>query len=83
MPGSGGARRASQRGAPRGGQEGEERGYLYEPVYGFGVETSYYDLETEQSVWRIVTQTRDVEHTDAARDIAGKIAAQMSAAGLK
>jgi len=47
------------------------------------VETSYYDLETEQSVWRIVTQTKDVEHSDAARDIAGKIATQMSAAGLK
>lgn len=47
------------------------------------VETSYYDLESEQSVWRIVTRTKDVEHTDAARDIAGKIATQMSTAGLK
>lgn len=47
------------------------------------VETSYYDLENGQSVWRMVTQTKDVEHTDAARDIAVKIASQMSAAGLK
>lgn len=52
-------------------------------VVTFFIESAYYDLETEKSVWRIVTQTKDVEHTDAARDIANKIASQMSAAGLK
>lgn len=46
------------------------------------VESSYYDLETEQPVWRIVTRTKDVEHTDAATAIAGRIASQMSSAGL-
>lgn len=47
------------------------------------VETSYYDLESERPIWRIVTRTKDIEHTDAAKNIAGKIATQMSAAGLK
>ncbi len=47
------------------------------------VETSYHDLESGQTVWRIMTQTKDIEHTDAARDIAGKIAHEMSIAGLK
>lgn len=46
------------------------------------VESSYYDLETRQPVWRIVTETKDVEHTDTAADIASKIASQMSGAGL-
>lgn len=46
------------------------------------VETSYYDLETEQSIWRIVTETKDIEHTDTAADIARKAAAKMSATGL-
>lgn len=46
------------------------------------VESSYYDMETERPVWRIVTSTRDLEHTDAARDIAGKIASEMRSAGL-
>jgi hypothetical protein len=47
------------------------------------VETTYSDLETEQSVWRIVTETKDVEHTDTAVDIAHKAATQMAEAGLK
>jgi hypothetical protein len=47
------------------------------------VESSYYDLETEEPVWRIVTFTKDVEHTDAARDIANEIASRMRSAGLK
>jgi len=46
------------------------------------VESSYYDLETEDPVWRIVTFTKDVEHTDGARDIANKVASQMHSAGL-
>jgi len=46
------------------------------------VETSYYDLETEEPVWRIVTFTKDVEHTDAARDIAKQVSSQMRSAGL-
>lgn len=47
------------------------------------VESSYYDIETELPVWRIVTFTKDVEHTDAARDIAKQIASEMRSAGLK
>jgi len=47
------------------------------------VESSYYDLETEESIWRIVTFTKDTEHTDGARDIAKKIAGEMRSAGLK
>lgn len=47
------------------------------------VESSYYDLETEMPVWRIVTFTKDVEHTDAARDIADTMAKEMRSAGLK
>jgi hypothetical protein len=46
------------------------------------VESSYFDMETEMPVWRIVTETRDVEHADAASDIAGKIASEMRSAGL-
>lgn len=46
------------------------------------VESSYYDLETELPVWRIVTRTKDIEHVDAATDIAGKIASEMRSAGL-
>lgn len=46
------------------------------------VESSYYDLETKLPVWRIVTETKDVEHSDAASDIAGKMASQMRSAGL-
>jgi hypothetical protein len=46
------------------------------------VESSYYDMETELPVWRIVTYTKDVEHTDAARDIANRVASEMRAAGL-
>lgn len=46
------------------------------------VETSYYDLETEKPVWRMVTFTKDLEHADAARDIAQQIASEMRKAGL-
>ena len=46
------------------------------------VESSYYDMASELPVWRIVTRTKDVEHTDAARDIAGKIASEMRSAVL-
>lgn len=46
------------------------------------VESSYFDMESKRPVWRIVTKTKDVEHTDAARDIAGKIASEMRSAGL-
>ena len=47
------------------------------------VESSYYDMETEMPVWRIVTFTKDTEHTDAARDIANKMASEMRSAGLR
>lgn len=46
------------------------------------VESSYYDLETEQPVWRIVTETKDTEYSDTARDVAGHVASQMRSAGL-
>jgi len=46
------------------------------------VESSYYDMETEEPVWRIVTFTKDVEHTDGVRDIAKKVASEMRSAGL-
>ena len=47
------------------------------------VESSYYDMETEMPVWRIVTFTKDLEHTDAASDIARKMASEMRSAGLR
>ncbi len=47
------------------------------------VESSYYDLESEMPVWRIVTFTKDLEHTDTARDIANKMASEMRSAKLK
>jgi len=47
------------------------------------VESSYYDMETEMPVWRIVTLTKDTEHTDAARDIANKMSSEMRSAGLR
>ena len=46
------------------------------------VESSFYDLETEKPVWRIVTETKDTEHADTADDVARKIASQMRSAGL-
>lgn len=46
------------------------------------VESSYFDMDTKLPVWRIVTKTKDIEHTDAAKDIAGKIASEMRSAGL-
>jgi hypothetical protein len=46
------------------------------------VESSYFDMETEKPVWRIVTRTKDVEYADAASDIAGKIASEMRSADL-
>jgi hypothetical protein len=46
------------------------------------VESTYYDVESEEPIWRIVTETKDLEHTDAAADIAKKIASQMKSAGL-
>ena len=41
------------------------------------VEASYYDMEAGEPVWRIVTETKDTEHTDTAADIARKIASEM------
>lgn len=46
------------------------------------VETSYYDMETEQPVWRIVTFTKDLEHADTASDVANQAASEMRKAGL-
>ena len=46
------------------------------------VESSYYDMETEEPVWRIVTFTKDTEHTDGVRDIAQQMASEMRKSGL-
>ena len=46
------------------------------------VESSFYDLETEEPVWRIVTETKDTEHADTADDVARQIASEMRSAGL-
>jgi hypothetical protein len=46
------------------------------------VETSYYDLETELPVWRIVTFTKDVEHSDTVKSISDAAAREMRSAGL-
>lgn len=47
------------------------------------VESSYYDMDTEKPAWRIVTKTKDLEHSDAANDIARKISSEMKSAGLR
>ena len=46
------------------------------------IESSYHDLRKEYAIWRIITETKDVEHTDTAAAVAGKIASQMSKYGL-
>ena len=46
------------------------------------VESSYYDIETRQPVWRIVTETKDTEHSDAAVEIGKKIASAMKSSKL-
>jgi hypothetical protein len=46
------------------------------------VETSYYDLMTEKPAWRLVTFTKDVEHTDTVSDIANDVAREMRSTGL-
>ncbi|HKJ16834.1 MAG TPA: hypothetical protein VJ984_05770 [Xanthomonadales bacterium] len=46
------------------------------------VESSYHDLVNQQAVWRIITETKDIEHTDTAEAVAKKIAHEMSSAGL-
>ena len=46
------------------------------------VETTYYDLNSKQPVWRIVTQTTDREHSDMAMEITKKIASEMNSSGL-
>jgi len=46
------------------------------------VESSFYDLESRQPVWRVVTYTKDTEHTDTVRDIAKRISSEMRRAGL-
>jgi len=46
------------------------------------VESTYYDLVSEEPVWRIVTETNDTEHTDGAVAIARKIKSQMRRSGL-
>jgi len=46
------------------------------------VESSYYDLETEKPVWRIVTETKDTEYSDTAKDVAEQIASEMRSSGL-
>ncbi len=46
------------------------------------VESTYYDMDSREPIWRIVTETKDTEHTDTAVDVAKKIASQMKSAGL-
>jgi hypothetical protein len=46
------------------------------------VETNYYDLATEQPVWRIVTFTKDVEHSDTVKSVSEDAAREMRSAGL-
>jgi hypothetical protein len=46
------------------------------------VESSYYDLETKEAVWRIVTETKDTEYSDTARDVAGHVASAMRSSDL-
>ena len=46
------------------------------------VESSFYDMETREPVWRVVTETKDTEHADTADDIAHQIASEMRSAGL-
>jgi len=46
------------------------------------VESSYYDLESKQPIWRIVTETKDIEHSDAAVELGKKIASQMRSSKL-
>jgi hypothetical protein len=46
------------------------------------VETNYYDLATEQPVWRFVTFTKDVEHSDTVKSISEDAAREMRSAGL-
>jgi hypothetical protein len=46
------------------------------------VESSYYDLETQQPIWRIVTETKDIEHSDTAVELGKKIASQMRSSKL-
>ncbi|MDZ4728321.1 MAG: hypothetical protein SH820_00020 [Xanthomonadales bacterium] len=46
------------------------------------VESSYYDLETQEPVWRLVTETKDLEQSDAGVAIAKKINSEMKKAGL-
>ena len=46
------------------------------------VESSYHDLRNGNAVWRIITQTKDTEHTDTAEAVARHIASQMSKFGL-
>lgn len=46
------------------------------------VESSYYDLENKQPIWRLVTETKDTEHSDAAKEIAKKIKSEMRSADL-
>ena len=46
------------------------------------VESSYYDLTTKQPLWRIVTETKDTEHSDTAKQIGKKIDSQMKSSDL-
>jgi len=46
------------------------------------VESSYYDLENKQPIWRLVTETKDTEHSDAAKEISRKIKSEMKSNDL-
>jgi hypothetical protein len=60
-------------------QQGENYTLFKTTAY---VETSYYDLATEKPVWRIVTFTKDVEHSDTVKSVSGDVAREMRSAGL-
>jgi len=46
------------------------------------VESSYYDLDSREPVWRLVTRTKDIRNTDVVVEISDRIASEMKSAGL-
>ena len=46
------------------------------------VESNYFHIATGEPVWRMVTKTEDVEHSDVAKAVAGEVVAEMRRAGL-
>ena len=46
------------------------------------IESSYYDLANRQPMWRLVTETKDTEHSDTAKEVAKKIKSLMKSFDL-